>query len=110
MQMRSSRTEREAEDSAVSLAGDSRVHLVLSTRPARLALTSLVVLLATASPAIAADGVGLWGRTDDKVITFWGFGLMAFFTILVVGLSIMQNRSESRKDREREELERLRRD
>ncbi|MGI8461442.1 MAG: hypothetical protein ACR2OC_07380 [Solirubrobacterales bacterium] len=83
---------------------------MLSTRPARIALTSLVVLLAIASPAIAADGVGLWGRTDDKVITFWGFGLMAFFTILVVGLSIMQNRSESRKDREREELERLRRD
>ncbi|HEX6116591.1 MAG TPA: hypothetical protein VFY99_05780 [Solirubrobacterales bacterium] len=70
----------------------------------------LVALLVTASPAMAADGVGLWGRTDDKVITYWGFGLMAFFALLVVGLSILQNRLESRKEREREELERLRRD
>jgi hypothetical protein len=75
-----------------------------------LALTSATALLVTASPAMAADGVGTWGRTDDKVITFWGFGLMVFFTLLVVGLSLLQNRAENRKDREREELERLRRD
>ena len=73
-------------------------------------LLTLVVFLATAAPAVAADGVGIWGRTTDKVITFWGFGLMIFFTLLVVGLSILQNRAENRKDREREELERLRRD
>ena len=80
---------------------------------ARLALISLLTvafLAIVASPAMAADGVGLWGRTDDKVITFWGFALMAFFTILVIVLSIIQGRGESRKEREREELERLRRD
>jgi hypothetical protein len=76
----------------------------------RAALLTIAVFLATAAPAVAADGVGLWGRTDDKVITYWGFGLMVFFALLVVGLSILQNRAESRKDREREELERLRRD
>ena len=76
----------------------------------RTALLSIAVFLATAAPAMAADGVGIWGRTDDKVITYWGFGLMVFFTLMVVGLSILQNRAESRKDREREELERLRRD
>ncbi len=79
-------------------------------RAIAIASIMLVALLVTASPAMAADGVGLWGRTDDKVITFWGFGLMIFFTLLVVGLSLLQNRAENRKDREREELERLRRD
>jgi hypothetical protein len=76
----------------------------------RTALITIAVFLTTAAPAMAADGVGIWGRTDDKVITFWGFGLMIFFTLFVVGLSILQNRLESRKEREREELERLRRD
>jgi hypothetical protein len=78
----------------------------------RLALAfalSLAALLVLAPGAIAADGVGLWGRTDDKVITFFSFGVMGFFTILVVVLSIVQIRLESRKERAREELERLRR-
>jgi hypothetical protein len=79
-------------------------------RAIAIASLTLAALLVTASPAMAADGVGLWGRTDDKVITYWGFGLMVFFTLLVVGLSLLQNRAENRKDREREELERLRRD
>ena len=67
-------------------------------------------LLAVASPAIAADGVGLWGRTTDKDITFFSLGVMGFFVILVVGLSLIQMRLEGRREREREELERLRRD
>jgi hypothetical protein len=83
---------------------------VLRIRPIAIAALVLVALLASASPAAAADGVGIWGRTDDKVITFWGFGLMIFFALLVILLSIWQGRLESRKDREREELERLRRD
>ena len=41
---------------------------------------------------MAADGVGLYGRTDDKVITFFAFGVMAFFTILVIVLSLVQIR------------------
>ena len=58
--------------------------------------------------ALAADGVGLWGRTDDKVITFFGFGVMVFFAVLVTVLSLIQIRLESRKERLRQELERLR--
>ncbi len=69
---------------------------------------SLVAFAAVASPALAADGVGLWGRTDDKVVTYWGFGLMIFFTVLVIALSLIQIRLESRKERLRRELERLR--
>jgi hypothetical protein len=69
---------------------------------------TLVLALAIAPAAMAADGVGLWGRTDDKVITFFAFAVMAFFTILVTVLSLIQIRLESRKERLRRELERLR--
>jgi hypothetical protein len=71
--------------------------------------TVALALLAWAPTAMAADGVGLWGRTDDKVVTYFSFAVMAFFAILVIVLSIIQMRLESRKDRAREELERLRR-
>ena len=73
-----------------------------------LTAAALVLALALAPAAMAADGVGLWGRTDDKVITFFAFAVMAFFTILVTVLSLIQIRLESRKERLRRELERLR--
>jgi len=72
------------------------------------AAVSLAVLMGLASPALAADGVGLWGRTDDKVVTYWGFGVLIFFTALVTVLSLIQGRLENRKERRRQELERLR--
>jgi hypothetical protein len=74
-------------------------------------LTTLVVaaMLVLAPAASAADGVGLYGRTDDKVVTFFAFGVIGFFTLLVITLSLIQIRFENRKDRAREELERLRR-
>ena len=58
---------------------------------------------------MAADGVGLYGRTDDKVVTFFAFGAMAFFAIFVIVASLIQMRLDSRKERARDELERLRR-
>jgi hypothetical protein len=73
-----------------------------------LAAATLVWVLALAPAALAADGVGLCGRTDDKVITFFAFAVMAFFAILVTVLSLIQIRLESRKERLRRELERLR--
>ena len=69
---------------------------------------ALGMLLAGAPAALAADGVGLYGRTDDKVVTFFAFGLMIFFVLLVIGLSLLQGRLDSRKERAREDLERLR--
>lgn len=69
----------------------------------------LGALLVSAPGAMAADGVGLWGRTDDKVVTFFAFGVMIFFTVLVIVASLVQGRLEGRKERMREELERLRR-
>jgi putative copper export protein len=69
--------------------------------------TVLSALLVLAPGAMAADGVGLYGRTDDKVITFFMFGLIAFFAILVVVLSLIQIRLDTRKERRKEDLERL---
>lgn len=79
-------------------------------RRAALALSlALCALLALAPAAMAADGVGLWGRTDDRVVTFFSLGVLAFFAILVTVLSLIQHRLESRKERARADLERLRR-
>ena len=73
------------------------------------AVLAAVALLTLAPAAMAADGVGTYGRTDDKVVTFFAFAVMGFFTILVIVASIVQIRLDSRKERAREELERLRR-
>jgi hypothetical protein len=73
-----------------------------------LIVTALSVLGALAPSALAADGVGLWGPTDDKVVTYWGFGVIIFFAVLVTVLSLIQIRLESRKERLRQEIERLR--
>jgi hypothetical protein len=80
-----------------------------ATRLLCLSLAALAALGVIAPSAMAADGVGLWGRTDDKVVTFWGFGVMIFFTVLVIVLSIVQIRLETRKERVQRDLERLRR-
>jgi hypothetical protein len=69
--------------------------------------TALAGLAVLAPAAMAADGVGLYGRTDDKVITFFAFGAIAFFTILVIGLSLLQIRMENRQERRKQDLERL---
>ncbi len=70
-------------------------------------LFALVALLVLAPGAMAADGVGVYGRTDDKVVTYFMFGVIAFFALLVIVLSLIQIRLENRKERRVEELERL---
>lgn len=68
---------------------------------------SAAALLVLAPAALAADGVGLAGRTDDKLITFFCFGVIAFFAILVTVLSLIQIRLDARKDQRKTELERI---
>jgi len=70
-------------------------------------LFALAALLVLAPGAMAADGVGTYGRTDDKVVTFFAFGVIAFFAILVTVLSLIQIRLDHRKERRTEDLERL---
>jgi hypothetical protein len=78
-------------------------------RLASLLAASIAVLLALAPVALAGDGVGLYGRTDDKVVTYAGFIIIVFFTLLVIVLSLVQGRLEGRKERLKQDLERLRR-
>jgi hypothetical protein len=64
-----------------------------------LALTSLLLL---AGPALASDGVdngeGLVGETDDKIVTFFSLGLVLFFTIFVIVMSVLQGWLDKRKE------------
>jgi hypothetical protein len=64
-------------------------------------LGALVLTLLLAAPAFgrADGGEGLYGKTDDKVITNFGFGLMIGFTLLVTMLSVLQYLLERRKQK-----------
>ena len=69
-------------------------------RAALATVSTVVVMLALAAPAIAAKGgEGTYGKTNDKVITNFGFGLMILFTTLVIGLSVAQHLLDRRKSR-----------
>lgn len=68
-----------------------------------------IVAMAFAPAAIAADGVGLGGRTTDKDVTFFCFGVIALFILLPIVLSLIQAKLEGRKERMREQIERVRR-
>lgn len=78
-----------------------------SLRRLLVGLVAVVGPLVITPAAMAADGVGVYGRTDDKVVTFFAFGTIAFFAILVTVLSLIQIRLENRKERRTEDLERL---
>jgi hypothetical protein len=48
---------------------------------------------------LAADnGEGLVGETDDRIITFFSLGVVAFFAITVALLSALQARLDRRKN------------
>jgi len=68
-------------------------------RALKVSLLTLIVLAATAPAALAHDGgEGLWGETNDKVITNAGFVLIAFFPLFILTMSLLQWRLEKRKD------------
>jgi hypothetical protein len=76
------------------------------TRTAAALCVSLVLLLAAAPPALASSGAGLAGPVSDKTITFFCFGVIGFFALLVIVLSLIQGRLEKRKEMRRYDLER----
>jgi hypothetical protein len=79
------------------------------SRPARIAAAlcaALAMLLLAAPVALAENGVGLAGPVTDKTVTFFCFGVIAFFAILVIALSLLQGRLEKRKEQRRYDLER----
>ena len=65
-------------------------------------LAPLFVLAAWLIPAATAfagdNGEGLWGETDDKVITFFSLGVVAFFAVFVTLASWLQSALERRKE------------
>jgi hypothetical protein len=68
-------------------------------RVLKTSLLALALLAATAPAALAHDGgEGLWGETNDKVITNAGFILIAFFPTFILLASLLQWRLEKRKD------------
>jgi putative copper export protein len=69
-------------------------------------LASFGSLLLAAPVALADNGTGLAGPTTDKTVTFFCFGVIAFFAILVIVLSIVQGRLEARKEARKYDLER----
>jgi hypothetical protein len=72
---------------------------VLRRLPATAMLT-LTTLLVVAAPALAHDGgEGLYGETNDKVVTNAGFILIAFFPIFIFVMSVIQWQLEKRKYR-----------
>ena len=75
-----------------------------------LLLSALCVAALVAAPAaLAADGVGVGGRTTDKSVTFFCFGVIALFMLLPIVLSMIQARLEGRKERRIAQLQRIQR-
>jgi hypothetical protein len=76
-------------------------------RTAAALLSIWALMLAAAPVALADEGVGLAGPTTDKTVTFFCFGVIAFFAALVIVLSLIQNRLEKRKEARKADLARF---
>jgi hypothetical protein len=76
-------------------------------RTAAIFASILATMLVLAPAALAENGVGLAGPTTDKTVTFFCFGVIAFFAILPIVMSLIQGKLEKRKDRRRSDLSRF---
>jgi hypothetical protein len=71
----------------------------------RLATTLLLsasTLLVFAQVALADSendhGEGWWGETNDRVVTYFGFAVIAFFPLFIFFASLLQWRLDKHKD------------
>ena len=72
------------------------------------ALLSIAAMMLVAAPAaMAENGVGLAGPTTDKTVTFFCFGVIAFFALVPIVMSLIQGKLEKRKEQRRSDLERF---
>ena len=72
---------------------------VMRSTAVRTLLLTVALLAVSAPAALAHDGgEGLWGETNDKVITNAGFVLIAFFPVFIFVMSMIQWRLDKRKD------------
>jgi hypothetical protein len=73
--------------------------------------TTLITFALLASTAFAEDhGQGTYGEISDKNITNAGFMVIAFFPLLVLVLSIVQWKLDSRKARRKAAAKKLQND
>jgi NADH:ubiquinone oxidoreductase subunit K len=75
-------------------------------RAIALFIMALTTMLVAAPMAFAENGEG-WIKADDKTVTLFCFGVMAFFVTLVIGMSLIQGALERRKEKRRYDIERL---
>jgi hypothetical protein len=68
---------------------------------------ALASFLLAAPVALAENGVGLAGPTTDKTVTFFCFGVIAFFALLPIVLTLIQTRLERRKEQRQSDFQRL---
>ena len=65
-------------------------------------LAPVLVLAAWLIPAASAfagdNGEGLYGETDDKIVTFFSLGVVIFFAVFVVVASWLQALLDKRKE------------
>jgi hypothetical protein len=80
-------------------------------RAAALTLATALGLALTAPAALGAaghdGGEGLWGETDDRIVTNFGFALIVFFPLFIFLMSMAQHLLDKRKD-ERKKAEKAR--
>lgn len=76
-------------------------------RAAAFLLSIWALMLVAAPAAFAENGVGLAGPTTDKTVTFFCFGVIGFFVILPIVLSLFQRHLEKRKEQRKADLSRL---
>jgi hypothetical protein len=68
----------------------------------RIALLTVIVFALSAPFAVASNhdgGEGLYGETNDKVVTNVGFILIAGFPLLILVMTLIQSALDRRKDR-----------
>ena len=76
-------------------------------RTAATLVSILALMLVLAPAALAENGVGLAGPTTDKTVTFFCFGVIAFFALIPIVGSLIQGKLEKRKERRRTDLQRF---
>lgn len=62
-----------------------------------LAIAVTVTLLVPALALAQHSGEGTYGETNDRVVTNFGFILIAFFPLFILAMSLLQWRLEKRK-------------
>jgi hypothetical protein len=55
-------------------------------------------LIPTATAFAGDNGEGLYGETDDKVVTFFSLGVVIFFALFVILASALQAALDRRKE------------